>query len=360
MKHAALAWLLATLGWLAPAAAQAQGAPAGGIEERVEPGHCPPVPPPPAADSGLQALSGQGVDRGMLWRLQRDGRTSWLYGTLHLGRPGWERLGPRVAAALRASEVLALEIDLEDPQLARQMDERAQQAVDTGAPQALPPALAERLQAAASRGCFILGDSRWMPPLMQIAALTLQDGRWLGLDGAFGQERTLIAAARVRGMPVIGLESLDRQLQALELPEDQQQPLQQLDQALQQLEDGSARLGLMRLAQAWQRGDLQALEDYEQWCECAPTEQDRELLRQINDARNPGLAQGISDAHARGQRIFAAVGALHMTGAKALPALLARHGFRVQRVVLNSEARVPGRTMLPDSPRQSAVSAATR
>jgi hypothetical protein len=56
------------------------------------------------------------------------------------------------------------------------------------------------------------------------------------------------------------------------------------------------------------------------------------LLRRLNDERNPNLAARIDALHARGQRVFAAVGALHMTGPRALPALLAQRGYRVERV----------------------------
>jgi uncharacterized protein YbaP (TraB family) len=318
------------------------------ISEKVEPGHCPPQVQPPA---GVDTAPG--VDRGMLWQLQRDGRTSWLYGTLHVGRPGWQRPGPRVQAALQASDTLAVELDLDDPQLAAQMgtqmarrlqQETTRPAAGTaahpaadpgeGAAGALPPALARRLQAARARGCLEPAQTGWMPPLMQVAALTLHDGRWLGLDGAYGQERALGALARQRGMRVVSLETLEQQLTALQPTGPPAEQQRQLGAALQQLEDGSARLGLMRLAQAWSRGDLQALERYEDWCECAPTDDDRRLLRQLNDARNPGLADGIAAQHARGRRVFAAVGALHMTGAQALPRLLAERGFRVRRMPL--------------------------
>jgi uncharacterized protein YbaP (TraB family) len=92
---------------------------------------------------------------------------------------------------------------------------------------------------------------------------------------------------------------------------------------------------LRRLAEAWEQGDLAALEDYLAWCECGDSEADREFMRRLNDERNGPLADGIAALHERGQRIFAAVGALHMTGPQALPALLAARGFRVERVAFD-------------------------
>jgi uncharacterized protein len=109
-----------------------------------------------------------------------------------------------------------------------------------------------------------------------------------------------------------------------------------LDQALDQLDDGQARTTLVRLAQAWSDGDLDTIAHYEQWCECARDDAERAFLARLNDDRNPALAERIAALHARGDAVFAAVGALHMTGARALPALLRERGFTVERVALTA------------------------
>jgi hypothetical protein len=57
-------------------------------------------------------------------------------------------------------------------------------------------------------------------------------------------------------------------------------------------------------------------------------------MQTLNDDRNPALADGIEALHRDGRGVFAAVGALHMTGAKALPTLLQQRGFTVRRVAL--------------------------
>jgi uncharacterized protein len=308
---------------------------------------CPPsVLAPHALVSALVSAPVPARDRGLLWRLQRDGRTSWLYGTLHLGRPAWGAPGPQVKAALRASQWLALEVDPDDPDLSRQIRQRAPAAGPTPAPAdlpaqaALPVTLVQRLHAAVARACLPASAMPDWPPLLQAAALTVLDARWLGLDPAFGLDRQLADLARARGLPVLGLERAEAQLRALQ-PSNALALQAQLNQALQQLESGSARRALAQLALAWESGDIDRLSAYEAWCECAPTDEDRELLRRLNDDRNPGLVAGIEALHRRGLAVFAAVGALHMTGPASLPALLAARGFRVDRVAFSP----PGRTM---------------
>lgn len=280
---------------------------------------CPP-PLPAAPETGAAAPR----DRGLLWRVTRDGRTSWLYGTLHVGYPVWRKLGPQTAAALRASDVLALEVDPSDPALLQAM-------ADIRPPRALPEALQKRLDRAFERACLATEALSALHPVLQATTLTVMEARWLGMDSLYAAEQVLSAQARSQGRKVVALESAADQIQAL-VPADEEEARNLVDQSLQQLEDRSARRVLQKLAAAWEQGDLPALEDFEGWCECVATEADRAAQRKLNDDRNAPLADGIERQHREGRRVFAAVGALHMTGPQALPKLLAQRGFRVERV----------------------------
>jgi len=287
-----------------------------GAAERIV---CPPALPT-QPDSGAP-----GQDRGLLWRASRDGRTIHLFGTLHIGKPNWRRLGPLTLAALRASDVLALEVDPNDPAL-------IQALADTRPPQPLPDPLQQRLNRAFERACLATEALATLHPVLQVTTLTVMEARWLGMDASYATEQVLSAQVRTQGRRVVALESAAAQIQAL-VPEDEAAARELLSQSLQQLEDRSARRVLDKLAAAWERGDVAALEDYAHWCECAADEADRAFLRKLNDDRNGPLADGIEAQHRQGKRVFAAVGALHMTGPQSLPRLLEQRGFRVERVV---------------------------
>ena len=263
-------------------------------------------------------------DRGVLWRATRDGRSVYLFGTLHVGKPDWRKLGPLTSAALRASDVLALEVDPSDPALIKAM-------ADSRPPQPLPDALQARLTRAFERVCLSTAALATLHPVLQATTLTVMEARWLGMDSSYAMEQVLAAQVRAFGRPVVALESVATQIQAL-VPDDEGEARTLLDQSLQQLEDRSARRVLQRLAVVWDEGDLAALEGFENWCECAATDADRAAMRRLNDERNGPLADGIEDQHRQGKRVFAAVGALHMTGPQGLPLLLAQRGFRVERV----------------------------
>lgn len=271
------------------------------------------------------ALKAAPRDRGMLWRATRGGRSSYLFGTLHVGKPEWRRLGPQTSAALRESDVLALEIDAQDPGVSEAMAQ-PQPA------RPLPADLAQRLQQALQRACVPAESMTGLHPVWQVSLLTLLEARWLGMDPAYAQEHLLAAQARSQGVPVVSLETVATQTEAL-VPSGEDQGDQLLEQSLQQLQDQSGRRVLRKLARAWEAGDLATLENYEAWCECGADATERAFMRRLNDERNPRLADGIEARHVQGQRVFAAVGALHMTGPAALPSLLRERGFKLERVV---------------------------
>jgi len=288
---------------------------------------CPPQAQPPTQQQ-LQAAAAHARDRGLLWRVARDGRSSYLYGSIHVGKLDWAFPGPQVRQALMATDTLALEIDVGDPLMAARM----QTPPGTVLP-ALPPALRERLARQIEIACLPAQLIAQQHPVLQAVTLTVLAARWQGLDAGYAQEFVLSGLARATQRRVVSLESPELQMAAL-IPSDADEARHMLSQMLEELEQGAAQRGMARLAAAWERGDLAEIADYERWCDCVANENDRARLRRLLDDRNPALTDAIEALHRDGHSVFAAVGALHMTGAKALPALLQQRGFTVRRVAL--------------------------
>jgi uncharacterized protein YbaP (TraB family) len=305
--------------WLGQSATAADAASA------PAPTACPPVAQPPTPEQ-IQAAQRDARDRGFLWRITKNGRSSYLYGTLHLGRMPWVFAGPRLREAQANTDTLALELDLTDPAVLQSPPPAAT------APMPLTDALRARLSRQIAAACVPEAALQKLNPLMQAITLTVLAARWEGLDASFAQEIVLATAARVQQRPIVSLESAQSQLAVL-LPTDPAEAQRLLDQSLEQLEKGRARPLLRRLADAWAEGKLQEIENYAQWCECADTPQDREFLRRLNDERNTPMAERIDALHGEGKRVLAAVGALHMTGEQGLPRLMATRGYTVERLV---------------------------
>lgn len=282
---------------------------------------CP--PPLPTLDAAaMQRIREQAQDHGFLWRISKDGRSSHLYGTMHVGRIAWAAPGPRVAETLRRSDVLALELDVLDPAVTTALLETMRTMASTPA----SPELQARLQRLAERACLPPVPAGTVPPLIQAMQLTIAEARREGLEAMVAQEIVLGVSARMLGQPVVSLETVAIQFEAMRAFD--------IERTLDQLEQGGLRPLVRRLAAAWEAGDHETLLDYPRWCECLADARDRESFEQVNDRRNPHLAERIEELHRGGQSVFAAVGALHMTGPKALTHLLVERGFRVERVPL--------------------------
>lgn len=286
------------------------------------------VPPPPSRDE-IQAASKRPADRGFLWRIEKDGRASWLYGNLHVGKPDWYFVGERVRGALRQSDTLALELDMNDPATQAVFAERVPRAVMA---RLLTPERQRRLEQQSAAACLRAAALSALRPVLQVTTLAGLAVRQQGLRMEFGSEQFLAAYARSNQKPLVAIENARGQLQAL-IGDDEAEENKGVDEALDQLESGQMLDVTARLSQAWAASNLAELDSYRAWCDCVKTPADERALRRLLDDRNPGLADGIAALHGKGQRVFAAVGALHMVGAEGLPGLLAARGFAVTRVL---------------------------
>lgn len=312
--------------WSAALALVASGiALAQGTDKAAEKTACPPQATQPTPEQ-VQAAAAKAKDRGMLWRISKDGRTSYLFGTIHLGKLEWGFPGQQVRSALTAADTLALEIDVSD----RDTMSRLTPPKSAATP-ALPEALRKRLDQQITLACIPKEAIAAQHPVMQAIALSGLDARWVGYDLGFAQEFFLAGFAQAAKMPVLSLETPELQMQAL-LPTTDSDALELIARTLKDLEDGKTRRMMGRMATAWETGNLEELANYEQWCDCIKDDADRAFYKRINDGRNPHLADRIAAVHAEGKKVFAAVGALHMTGDKALPKLMAERGFKVERV----------------------------
>ena len=312
-----------------PALARAASAPqdASSAAARVD---CPPVPREPSAEQ-LQAALQAARDRGFLWRVSKGGRDSYLYGTIHVGKLDWAFPGPRVREALEGSETLALELDLTDPEVLAQLSRSMKPDATRGTRFQLPPAAQQRLARQAQLACVGPDVLSGQHPVMQAITLTVLAARHDGLDPSYAQELVLGGIARSIDKRIVSLESAEMQAGLL-VPADQKQALAITEQTLTQLEKGQARAMLVKVARVWDESDLDELSSFEQWCGCADSEAERQFLRRVNDERNGPMAERIDALHTGGRTVFAAVGALHMTGPRGLPQLLQQRGYTVERI----------------------------
>jgi len=294
----------------------------------AQPPTCPAAPEPlQLSPEQVRVALLQAHDQGFLWRIRKDQHSSYLYGTIHVAKKEWIFPGPNVMRALKASDTLALELDMLDPDIQRRLGASAAAAKGS----VLPEPLAQRMVALAASLCVPYESLATFIPELQIATLTLLSGRRDGLESAYALDSILAVMGHGASKAVVSLETPELQIQALQMG-DAQQTAAFVQESLDELESDSTRLSLVQLAQVWAQSDYEKLAHFYAWCECQGSELERHYMKRLLDDRNPELAQKVDALHRSGKQVFAAVGSLHMVGPTGLPALMEKLGYQVEQV----------------------------
>ena len=244
----------------------------------------------------------ESMHRPALWRIEKDGRHAYLFGTIHAVRRGEPWLTPAIASALDRSDRLYLEVTGLDA-------ERSSHAIF------------ERLGRSAELR-QLDGYESWAAALVVSAAASSD----LLLSADDAPEAVLARRFEQAGKPVLGLETIEGQLGLFDrLPEPDQRDL--LVQSVREAHDAARLYG--ELHEAWAGGDLARLESQF----LTPLAQSPVLWRTLVDQRNRRWARLLDRDLSEGSgTAFVAVGAGHLLGEDSLQARLTELGWRVERI----------------------------
>lgn len=290
---------------------------------------CPPPPAKPTSADFEKAME-DASDHGFMWRITKDGHTSYLYGTMHINKLDWLYLGPTVGKALNDADTVALEMDLADPKVKAGM--KTAMADDHSAK--LPPALAARIRKQAEALCLPYDRIAKLSPEMQVAVLSLMLGRRIGLDPGYAVDAFLAELAHAENKRVVSLETPAFQFKMIKM-KTHAETIASVEATLDEIESGRALDMIKRLSQAWAHSDYATMGSFDKWCDCLNTRVERDEEKRMLDMRNPGMARRIDALHKSGKVVFAAVGSAHMFGPKGLPTLMRKRGYTVVRVQLH-------------------------
>jgi uncharacterized protein len=266
-------------------------------------------------------------DRGLLWELDRPGSSpSWVFGTLHSNDPRVTALPDPVARAFARARSFAMEIYLSEFEEAGFFE-----AMQFDDGRRLASLIGEETYA---RLRDALGDAA---PAEETLARTkpwaafLRVAQVRGAGNAPTLDRTLFVAAQQRRMTMIGLESLDEQIAALEAI-----PLETQLALLRHLLAHRAELEatVEPTVHAWLARDLAAIAGVNAAVAGGDPELARHyaiLERSLVDGRSALMAYRLFLPLRHGG-VFVAVGALHLYGAKGLLAQLRQQGYRLRRL----------------------------
>jgi uncharacterized protein YbaP (TraB family) len=267
-----------------------------------------------------------------LWQVQGVHGTVYLYGSVHVMKPDvvWETA--RVKDALKASDVLYLEIADLDPASAQAMQPMvAQLGMDAEHPLSTKISKADvDLLDAAVKKLGLPGESSFEPmkPWLVYLTLSVLPAVQAGYEPGSGIDQKILAEAQSENKPVKGFETASEQLHYLaDFPQAQQVEL--LHQTLVDLPKSTARVDEM--VDDWTRGDVDKI---------AAVENDEmkvkypALYAKLLVSRNEHFA-GVLDALLKDPAtgtVFVTIGAAHLAGPDSVLKMLEKKGFSARRV----------------------------
>jgi len=263
-----------------------------------------------------------------LWRIQRDGTTVYLFGTVHVLPKETPWHYPQLDRALVASDVLYVE--LVDDDQATMQPLVMQYGIDLAHPLSseLDASDEQRLQAAAQTAGIPAPALDAMRPWMAAVTLTVAPIVKAGFDPESGADKQLRHEFASSGKPVKGLETAEQQIRYFA---DLSQSVQV--SMLQDTLDDYARADteIAALVKDWQGGDVDAIAALEN---SDMREKYPVLYSTLLAERNRRWAQQIAQLlqlHSH-QSIFIAVGAAHLAGPDDVQAQLQKLGIPVERI----------------------------
>ncbi len=269
--------------------------------------------------------------RPPLWEV-RDGDTiAYLFGTIHVGSADFYPLPQSVQTAFRRSDTLAMEVDSANAQEASSAVAIALYAPPDGIENHLDPALLARVTELSRLYGLEFQRLRRMKPYLLMFTFTMFEYGRLGYDAKYGLDAHFAQRAQREGKRVVALESMTQQMTML----DNLSPALQaamLQVTVDEIVNREVPVLVNGMITAWRAGDTKKLNKVLRAEERKlPRALAKEFRFRFLAERNSFMAQQIDSMIRSGQRVFVAVGALHMIGTGSIPALLREKGYVVRR-----------------------------
>lgn len=279
------------------------------------------------APSATPTASPAGDSDPALWVVRDADTTIYLFGTIHVLKPGLTWFDEAVKTAFDKSDQLVLELVTPDPAT-------MQGLVMAKGMTASGPTLTEQIpvarrdaytQALTGVGVPATAFDR-MKPWFAAVNLSIIPLVKLGYDPSKGPEEVLTAAARATGKPVIGLETAEQQIGYFDGLSNPAQV-----QFLVSTVDELPKVGetMDKMVDEWSRGDPDAIaHDMNDTLKESP-----EVAKTLLTDRNKRWAGWIGERLKTPGTVFVAVGAGHLAGGESVQAQLAKGGIRSTRIV---------------------------
>ncbi len=262
-----------------------------------------------------------------LWVMRDADTTIYLFGTVHVLRPGMVWFDEAVRAAFDASDELKLEAILPDD-TSTMVPLVMRYAIDpqgrTMTSRLNPEQLTKYTTGMATVGIPTVAMDQFEPWLINLTLLQVMVQR-AGYEANAGAEMVLRTAATATNKRLSAFETVEEQISFL----DSTPVSEQMTGIFTVLDDlGSVTTGLDQLVESWAAGNPDVTGDLINEALVSAPESARILLTD----RNRRWAEVLQARMAQPGTVFVAVGAGHLTGDNSVQQFLAAHGLVVTRV----------------------------
>lgn len=263
-----------------------------------------------------------------LWQIElANGRSAYLFGTLHVGRSDFYPLPQPLSQALASSDCLVMELALNDAANLRATQQATRELgylpVGQSLKQLLEPAIYQQALTSGKALGLLPAVSERMQPWLFAVSLQLAELMQLGYQPALGLDSQLSQQAVQRQQRIVALENGSEQIKMLAARPEFGIELLRQSLIAQQRQDAQ------RMLSAWQQGDIQALAALGKEASASPS--GKQLMATLLVGRNRQWSQQLQQLWQQ-HSCNVAVGALHLVGDNSLIQLLQQAGYRVNRV----------------------------
>ena len=261
-----------------------------------------------------------------LWKVEKNGNTSYLFGSIHLGSPDMYPLSLAVTNAYTSSDHLVVEIDLKPGDEMKTLPLIQKHGLNISVP--LEERLSEKTLTIYKGFCTKKSLPR--EPFAPLKAWLLSDillimkMQELGYKADLGIDKYFLEKAHKSNKNVISLETANSQIEMLSGFNQVQQELM-LIQSLQ-----VSKEDFIGLFDAWKSGDdnyMMAM--FHKDMEKAGA---KEMYKVLIDDRNIGMVKKIAKNIDEKKSLFVVVGVGHIVGEKGIVSLLKKDGFKLTQL----------------------------
>tara|TARA_Y100001956_G_C4115930_1_gene184893 strand:+ start:617 stop:1483 length:867 start_codon:yes stop_codon:yes gene_type:complete len=256
----------------------------------------------------------------LFWSAKKGNLEYLLIGSVHVGDDSMFPLPKSISQYLNASQALIVEADMRNPHglTYPPLDVTSKDVLNAQQQQDLI-GIANLLQLNQS-------DLLNSPPWAAALAIQMQQIQYLGYRPEDGVDMRLLNSATTKNIPVIGLESLQFQVDLL--TSQQKGGAELLTSAIEQFDHNENAMHC--LIESWKKGDITKLNQFAKLTEMSPEFEQAFLTKRNNDWVNK-LSNPKWLPNKKGKYLVV-VGTLHLIGDQSVIHKLSEKGFRVKQL----------------------------